>query len=164
MELLFENSSLNLGGIRVWSSALLSFMPIGRVLTLKNLKELSKKSLETTLFNMLLTLKEITTWVLKHKDSNSNMALFATSIPAAQRHIWQTPSKHWKRCKSGLFVHPQRWFNEPALSSRQAHGAMLAGDIFHVLENVSGLADNERKIGQLVAPWILVENIKVIGK
>ena len=43
-------------------------------------------------------------------------------------------------------------------------GAMLAGDIFHLLANVSGLADNERKIGQLVAPWILVENVKVIGK
>jgi hypothetical protein len=41
---------------------------------------------------------------------------------------------------------------------------MWAGDIFHMFANVSGLADNERKIGQLVAPWILVENIKVIGK
>jgi len=43
-------------------------------------------------------------------------------------------------------------------------GAMLTGDVFHVLSNVSGLADNERKIGQLVAPWVLVENVKVIGK
>ena len=43
-------------------------------------------------------------------------------------------------------------------------GAMLSGDIFQVLENVSGLADNERKIGQLVAPWVVVENVKVIGK
>jgi predicted Zn-dependent protease len=41
---------------------------------------------------------------------------------------------------------------------------MLAGDIFHLLANVSSLANNERKIGQLVAPWILVENVKVIGK
>jgi PmbA protein len=43
-------------------------------------------------------------------------------------------------------------------------GAMLAGNIFQVLTNVSGLADNERKIGQLVAPWVLVENVKVVGK
>jgi PmbA protein len=43
-------------------------------------------------------------------------------------------------------------------------GAMLAGNIFQVLTNVSGLADNERKIGQLVAPWVLVENVKVIGR
>jgi len=43
-------------------------------------------------------------------------------------------------------------------------GAMLAGNIFQVLRNVSGLANNERKIGQLVAPWVLVENVKVVGK
>ncbi|MGD0979351.1 MAG: metallopeptidase TldD-related protein [Candidatus Bathyarchaeia archaeon] len=58
----------------------------------------------------------------------------------------------------------------PAGTARMAklpipvEGAMLAGDIFHLLANVSGLASNERKIGQLVAPWILVENVKVIGK
>jgi predicted Zn-dependent protease len=40
----------------------------------------------------------------------------------------------------------------------------LAGNVFQVLTNVSELADNERKIGQLVAPWILVENVKVIGR
>lgn len=43
-------------------------------------------------------------------------------------------------------------------------GAMLAGNIFQVSKNISVLADNERKIGQLVAPWVLVENVKVIGK
>ena len=41
---------------------------------------------------------------------------------------------------------------------------MLTVDIFRVLVNVSGFADNERKIGQLGAPWILVGNVKVIGK
>jgi PmbA protein len=43
-------------------------------------------------------------------------------------------------------------------------GAMLAGNIFDVLKNISGLANNERKIGQLVAPWVLVESVKAIGK
>jgi PmbA protein len=43
-------------------------------------------------------------------------------------------------------------------------GTMLAGNIFQVLKNVSALADNERKIGHLVAPWVLVGNVKVIGK
>jgi PmbA protein len=43
-------------------------------------------------------------------------------------------------------------------------GAMLAGNISRVLINISALGDNERKIGQLVAPWVLVENVKVIGK
>jgi PmbA protein len=43
-------------------------------------------------------------------------------------------------------------------------GVMLAGNIFELLKNVSEAANNERKMGQLVAPWILVEKIKVIGK
>ena len=43
-------------------------------------------------------------------------------------------------------------------------GVMLAGNIFEVLKNVSVVANNERKIGQLVAPWLLVENVRVIGK
>jgi PmbA protein len=43
-------------------------------------------------------------------------------------------------------------------------GVMLAGNIFEALKNVSTVANNERKMGQLIAPWILVENVKVIGK
>jgi predicted Zn-dependent protease len=41
---------------------------------------------------------------------------------------------------------------------------MLAGNIFDVLRDVSGAANNERKVGQLVAPWMAVNNVKVIGK
>jgi predicted Zn-dependent protease len=41
---------------------------------------------------------------------------------------------------------------------------MLAGNIFEALKNVSVVANNERKMGQLIAPWILVENVRVIGK
>jgi PmbA protein len=43
-------------------------------------------------------------------------------------------------------------------------GAMVAGNMFEVLKNISALANNERKLGSLVAPWVLAENIKVIGK
>ncbi len=45
-----------------------------------------------------------------------------------------------------------------------SRGVMLAGNIFEVLKNVSVVANNERQIGQLIAPWILVENVRVIGK
>ena len=45
-----------------------------------------------------------------------------------------------------------------------SRGVMLAGNIFEVLKNVSTIASNERKMGQLIAPWVLVENVKVIGK
>jgi PmbA protein len=56
----------------------------------------------------------------------------------------------WK-IKKGEIVHSTR-------------GVMLAGNIFEVLKNVSAIADNERKMGQLISPWLLVENVKVIGK
>jgi len=41
---------------------------------------------------------------------------------------------------------------------------MLAGNIFELLKNISLIANNERKVGQLVSPWVLVENVRVIGK
>jgi PmbA protein len=56
----------------------------------------------------------------------------------------------WK-IKKGEIVHSTR-------------GIMLAGNVFELLKNVTMLADNERKMGQLVSPWVLVENVKVIGK
>ena len=56
----------------------------------------------------------------------------------------------WK-IKKGEIVHSTR-------------GVMLAGNIFEVLKNVSVIANNERKMGQLIAPWMLVENVRVIGK
>jgi PmbA protein len=43
-------------------------------------------------------------------------------------------------------------------------GVMLAGNIFQVLKNVTASANNQRQMGQLIAPWIVVENVKVIGK
>lgn len=55
------------------------------------------------------------------------------------------------RIKSGKIVHSVK-------------GAMVAGNMFEVLKNISALANNERKLGSLVAPWVLAENVKVIGK
>ena len=45
-----------------------------------------------------------------------------------------------------------------------SRGVMLAGNIFEVLKNVSVVANNERQVGQLISPWIRVENVRVIGK
>ena len=56
----------------------------------------------------------------------------------------------WK-IKNGEIMHSSR-------------GVMLAGNIFEVLKNVSAIANNDRKMGQLISPWLLVENVKVIGK
>ena len=45
-----------------------------------------------------------------------------------------------------------------------SRGVMLAGNIFEVLKNVSLVGGNERQMGQLISPWIQVENVRVIGK
>jgi PmbA protein len=45
-----------------------------------------------------------------------------------------------------------------------SRGVMLAGNIFEVLKNVSLIGNNERQMGQLISPWIQVENVRVIGK
>ena len=72
-----------------------------------------------------------------------------SSNPASgEFSVVATPA--WK-IEKGRIVHPVR-------------GAMLAGNVFEVLKNISDLANNERKIGSLVAPWVLVESVKVIGK
>jgi PmbA protein len=43
-------------------------------------------------------------------------------------------------------------------------GVMLAGNIFELLKNISVVGSNERQMGQLIAPWVQVENVRVIGK
>jgi PmbA protein len=45
-----------------------------------------------------------------------------------------------------------------------SRGVMLAGNIFELLKNVSVVGSNERQMGLLIAPWIQVENVRVIGK
>lgn len=41
---------------------------------------------------------------------------------------------------------------------------MISGVFFDILKNISMLSNNVRKFGQLVAPWIRVDNVKVVGK
>jgi PmbA protein len=43
-------------------------------------------------------------------------------------------------------------------------GVMLAGNVFELLKNISVIGNNERQMGPLVAPWVMVENVRVIGK
>ena len=73
---------------------------------------------------------------------------------------------HSSNPASGEFsvVATPAWKIENGEIAYATKGAMLAGNIFQVLKNVSALANNERKIGRLVAPWVLVENVKVVGK
>jgi PmbA protein len=73
---------------------------------------------------------------------------------------------HSSNPASGEFsvVATPAWRIEKGSVTHATRGLMLAGNIFTLLTNISVLANNERKLGQLVAPWMLVENVKVIGK
>jgi PmbA protein len=80
--------------------------------------------------------------------------------------VYYLQGAHSSNPASGDFsvVATPAWKIENGEIASATEGVMLAGNIFQVLKNISALADNERKIGQLVAPWVLVENVKVIGK
>jgi len=80
--------------------------------------------------------------------------------------VYYLQGAHSSNPASGDFsvVATPAWKIENGEIAYATKGAMLTGNIFQVLKNISALADNERKIGQLIAPWVLVENVKVIGK
>jgi PmbA protein len=80
--------------------------------------------------------------------------------------IYYLQGAHSSNPVSGEFsvVATPAWKIRKGEITHATRGVMLAGNIFEVLKNVSVVANNERKIGQLVAPWLLVENVRVIGK
>jgi PmbA protein len=45
-----------------------------------------------------------------------------------------------------------------------SRGVMLAGNIFELVKNISVVGNNERQMGQLISPWLQVENVRVIGQ
>jgi PmbA protein len=80
--------------------------------------------------------------------------------------VYGVQGAHSSNPESGEFsvVATPAWKIEKGSVAYAVKGAMLAGTIFDVLKSVSALGNNTRKIGQLVAPWIRVENVKVIGR
>jgi len=73
---------------------------------------------------------------------------------------------HSSNPESGEFsvVATPAWRIKKGSLAYAVKGAMLAGTIFDVLKNISAVGNNVRKVGRLVAPWIRVENVKVIGR
>jgi PmbA protein len=80
--------------------------------------------------------------------------------------IYYLQGAHSSNPVSGEFsvVATPAWKIKNGKIEHATRGVMLAGNVFEVLKNVSDIANNERQMGQLVAPWILVENVRVIGK
>ncbi len=80
--------------------------------------------------------------------------------------IYYLQGSHSSNPISGEFsvVATPAWKISKGKIAHATRGVMLAGNIFEVLKNVTATANNQRQMGQLVAPWILVENVRVIGK
>jgi PmbA protein len=80
--------------------------------------------------------------------------------------IYYLQGAHSSNPVSGEFsvVATPAWKVKKGNIAHCSRGVMLAGNIFEVLKNVSVVANNDRQVGQLVSPWILVENVRVIGK
>lgn len=41
---------------------------------------------------------------------------------------------------------------------------MLAGNVFELLKNISVVGCNMRQMGSIIAPWVIAENVRIIGK
>ncbi len=80
--------------------------------------------------------------------------------------VYNLQGAHSSNPESGEFsvVASPAWKIEKGSLACALKGTMLAGTIFDVLKNVSALGNNTRKIGRIAAPWIQVENIRVIGR
>ena len=80
--------------------------------------------------------------------------------------VYSVQGAHSSNPESGEFsvVATPAWKIEKGSVAYAVKGAMLVGTIFDVLKSVSALGNNTRKIGRLVAPWVRVENVKVIGR
>jgi PmbA protein len=80
--------------------------------------------------------------------------------------VFGVQGAHSSNAESGEFsvVATPVWKIEDGEVTYAVRGAMVAGVVFDVLKNVSALGSNVRKMGQLVAPWIRVENIRAVGR
>ena len=79
--------------------------------------------------------------------------------------VYGVQGAHSSNPESGEFsvVATPAWKIENGNVSYAVRDVMLAGVFFDVLKNVSALGNKVRKMGQLVAPWIRVENVKAVG-
>ncbi len=80
--------------------------------------------------------------------------------------VYGVQGAHSSNPESGEFsvVVTPAWKIEGGEVAYAVRDVMLAGVFFDVLSNVSALGNNVRKRGQLVAPWIRVENVKAVGR
>ncbi len=80
--------------------------------------------------------------------------------------VYYLQGAHSSNPVSGEFsvVATPAWKIKDGKITHCSRGVMLAGNIFELLKNISVIGGNERQMGQLISPWIQVENVKVIAQ
>lgn len=80
--------------------------------------------------------------------------------------VYYLQGAHSSNPVSGEFsvVATPAWKIKNGEVTHASRGVMLAGNIFQVLKNISVVGSNERQMGGLIAPWVMVEDVRVIGK
>ena len=80
--------------------------------------------------------------------------------------VYGVQGAHSSNPESGEFsvVATPAWKIENGEIKHAVRDIMLTGTFFDVLKNISAVGNNIRQIGQLVAPWILAENTKTVGR
>lgn len=80
--------------------------------------------------------------------------------------VYSLQGAHSSNPATGEFsvVATPAWKIQNGEVSHAIKGAMLVGSILDVLNNVSAVGNNTRKMNRIVTPWIQAENIRVVGK
>ena len=80
--------------------------------------------------------------------------------------VYYLQGAHSSNPVSGEFsvVATPAWKIKDGKITHCSRGVMLAGNIFELLKNISVIGENERQMGQLISPWIQVENVRVIAQ
>jgi len=73
---------------------------------------------------------------------------------------------HSSNPESGEFsvVATPAWMIKDGEKIHPLKGVMVAGNIYEILQNIVEIANNLRKLSYLVAPWVRVANVKVVGR
>ena len=80
--------------------------------------------------------------------------------------IYYLQGAHSSNPVSGEFsvVATPAWKIKDGAIDHPCKGVMLAGNIFELLKNITVVGGNERQMGSMIAPWVIAENMRVIGK
>jgi PmbA protein len=80
--------------------------------------------------------------------------------------IYYLQGAHSSNPVSGEFsvVATPAWKIKNGEITHSSRGVMLAGNVFELLNDISVVGSNERQMGSMLSPWLLVENVRVIGK